>query len=127
MTFRSYITIMTIASLAAWGAVIGIVVSVNPFAAGMVSIALFYVSVFLAVVGTLALLGIIVRHRFFAHESQPAQVAIAFRQALWFGVLVIGSLFLVRLGLLTWWTLALFIAFLTLIEASALTLFSRRS
>lgn len=127
MTFRAYITVMVVASIAAWGAVVGILVRVNPFAAGFLSILLLYVSIFLAVTGTLALLGILVRRRFFAHEEQSAHVAIAFRQAVWFGVLVDGSLVLARYGLLTWWTLAFFIVFLTVIEASALALAGRRS
>lgn len=127
MSFRGYLLSMASATFVCWGAVALVVTSINPFETGAFGLALFYVSLFLAVVGTLALLGISLRARFFPSEPSFLRVFISFRQALWFGILVDGALFLAHQSLLTWWTLLLFIALLTVLESLFVSLLPRRS
>lgn len=115
---------MIIASLIAWAGVGTMITFVHPDDAGSTGIALLYISIFLAVVGLLALIGILIRIWLFKQESRATQVAVAFRQSILFAILVVGALFLSHAQLLRWWILVLFVAFLTVLEFLFISLFS---
>ena len=84
MTFRLYCIFMGLATMICWGAFGAVLYAINPFTNGMSGIALFSVSLFFALVGTLALIGIVIRKIFFHEEPRFVQVAIAFRQSILF-------------------------------------------
>ena len=127
MTFRGYLFSMIVASLIAWAGVGTMMIFVHPDDAGPTGIVLLYTSIFLAVVGILALIGILVRMWLFKQESRATQVAVAFRQAILFAILVDGVLFLSHLQLIRWWILVLFVAFLTILEFLFISLFAPKS
>lgn len=127
MTFRGYLLSMIMASLIAWAGVGTMLAFVHPDDAGTTGIVLLYTSIFFAVVGTLALIGILVRMWLFKQESRATQVAVAFRQAILFAILVDGVLFLSHLQLARWWVLVLFIVLLTALEFLFISLFSAQS
>lgn len=125
MTFRLYTTLMTIASLVCWAAVVAVVFTIDPFANGLFGIMLFYTTIFFAVTGTLALAGIMVRKALFHKEQRFVQVWIAFRQAILFALLILAMLFLSHAGFLRWWFILLLIAFFTVVEYLLLSFANR--
>lgn len=126
MSFRNYLYSMIVASLVAWVGVAAIIVFVRPSEADGTGIALLYTSIFLAVVGTLALLGISIRTWLFPRESRATQVSVAFRQSILFAVLVDGILFLSHAQLVRWWIIVSFIILLTALEFLFISLFAAR-
>jgi predicted MFS family arabinose efflux permease len=117
---------MLIATLACVAALVIVMTSINPFTAGTTALGAFYVSFFLTIVGAMSIVGVALRSRFFRDELQFVRVAIAFRQAVWFAILAVGTLFLSRYDLLNLFTTVLFIALLTVGEAIIVSFFSRR-
>lgn len=127
MTFRSYLLLMFVATLACWASVASVLYAVDPLTSGGFGVLLFYTSLSFALVGTFALLGIVVRKVLFHQEPHFVQVMIAFRQAIFFALLIVAVLALSHLQLLRWWLVLLLIAFFTVIEYLLLSLFQRRS
>ena len=115
---------MLLATLLCWLAFVAVIIYINPTEAGFIGFLLFYVSLFLSLVGFFALLGFFVRIWLLTQPVVFKQVIIAFRQAIWFASLIVFCLILQSQKLLTWWTVILFIALLTFIES--LFLFGRK-
>ena len=99
--------------------------AVDPAASGSAGIALFYGSLFLSLVGTLALFGIIVRNFLFREEPHFVHVAIAFRQSILFALLLVTFLLFAHAQLLRWWLILILIVFFTVIEYLLLSIFQR--
>ena len=77
----------------------------------------FYISLFLALVGTFSVLGFVMRVILLKkHFFLSRQVAVSFRQALLLSLLITAALVLQSRSLLTWWTALLVVAALTLLE-----------
>lgn len=125
MTFRTYLFLMSIATLVCWGAVGAILYAVNPFTGDASNIFLLYMSLALALVGSLALVGILVRKFLFREEPHFVQVAVAFRQSIFFALLVVSILALSHAELLRWWLIPILIAFFTVIEYLLLSFSTR--
>jgi Ca2+/Na+ antiporter len=102
---------MSIATLIAWGGWVFVVFTINPEEAGALSLILFYVTLFMAMLGTLAVIGIVYRIRLLKRDQlMIREVRITFRHAIMLSLALICSLFLSAQGLLTWWNfLALFV------------------
>jgi hypothetical protein len=116
MSVRGYtflLAITTALSWIAWGAVI---TTVNPREGGAIGLTLFYISVSLALVGTFSLAGFLIRALFIKKEDVFNRVSIAFRQAVFFTLLVNGFLFLQSMRLLTWYNTAFLIIALAIAE-----------
>jgi len=116
MTLRTYLTIMLLTTAICWTAWVIVLLTVDPFTTNLVGYLLFYISLFLALVGSAAILGFLVRFIALRQELVFRQVAIAFRQAFSFSILVIALLILQSKGMLTWWNIFLLIAGLTMLE-----------
>ncbi len=117
MSLKQYMILMAIGSAIGWGAWILILFSTNPFEAGFLGFVLFYLALFIALVGTMSLLGFIVRLWILKREEVVLrQVTTAFRQSILLSVLVAGSLYLQSRGVLAWWNIIIFIIVLGLIE-----------
>ncbi len=104
------------ASLVCWLAFFMVVFYMNPFSTGLIAVIFFYTSLFLAVVGTLAIVGFALRRKFLQGELIFRQVAVTFRQAFWFGLLVVLSLWLQRVNLFTWYNALLLVLALATLE-----------
>ncbi len=101
---------MGIAALFSWAAWIYVLIGINPEEAGALSFFLFYLTLFLALVGTLSVLGVIFRARKAEQALLFREVRIAFRHAVILSSATILALFLASQDLLTWWNfIAIFV------------------
>lgn len=116
MTLRKYLLLMGMASLVCWLAFFMVVFYLNPFSGGIIAVFFFYASLFLAIVGSFAIIGFILRRKFLQGELIFRQVAVTFRQAFWFGLLVTISLGLKKMNMLTWYNSLLLILVLVVLE-----------
>jgi len=116
MTLKSYLTLMIIATLACWGAFIFVLLSVNPEITNVLGFVLFYSSLFLAISGTAAIVGFVIRFWLLKQELAFYSVKSAFRQSFLFALLVIAILLLLAKGFFTWFNVFLIIIILAVLE-----------
>lgn len=116
MTLRSYLMVMTIATLIFWLALGLIIVNIDPTATDVWGIAFFYLLLLFAMSGTGAIIGFIVRFYALKQELASQSVLIAFRQALLAAVLVTSVLFLFSQKLFSWLNVCLLILALSALE-----------
>lgn len=116
MTLRSYLLLMTIATIIFWLALGLIMVNTDPGTAGQSGIILFYVILTFALTGTGAILGFLIRFMALKQELVAHSVVVAFRQALLGAMLVIGVLFLFSQQLFSWLNLGLLLLTLSALE-----------
>ena len=116
MTLRSYLVIMIIATLTCWSAWIFTLWTVNPDTTNWLGFSLFYLSLFLAISGTAAIFGFIIRFVTLKRELAFRAVKTAFRQSFIFAFLITASLFLLARGLFTWLNLFLLVIGLSVLE-----------
>ncbi|MGC9048966.1 MAG: hypothetical protein ACP5IX_02000 [Patescibacteria group bacterium] len=106
---------MLICTLICWGIWVLSLFLINPEKAGLLGFILFYFSLFLAILGTVAIIGFLIRARL-GKTPIFTQVSIAFRQGLWIAGIVVFLLLLKGFNLLHWWNLTLFILMIIIIE-----------
>jgi len=116
MTLRSYIIIMLTATLLCWSAFAFVLFNVNPEITNWLGFLLFYMSLFLALVGTGALVGFVIRFVGLKRELAFRSVRDAFRQSFLFSFLITAVLFLLSKNLFSWLNLALLIIGLSVLE-----------
>ena len=114
MTLKKYLNLMAILTIICWLAWVFVIFFINPEETGLIGFVLFYFSLFLAILGTVAILGFVIRARL---KTGPVfkQVETAFRQGIWLSLLIVGLFLLQGLDVLRWWNglfLALFLIFL---------------
>lgn len=126
MTLFAYFILMLISTIFSWLGWGTILFYLNPQEAGNVGFAFFYGSLFLALTGSFSLLGLFIRMRLLKDDIVSRQVAISFRQAVFFAILLVGSLFLRSKDLLAWWNIILLIFLLTFLEFFFLSYQRRR-
>ncbi len=112
---------MTAVTVICWIGWITVLFYIDPDSAGFIGLFLFYISLFFAVIGSFSLLGFFFRVWFSKEEVVFHHVGIAFRQALLFSLLLVGSLILQGMRILTWWNAALFVICLAVLELFFLT------
>ncbi len=117
MTLRQYLTIMGVGTALAAAAVALILFGVDPTETSAAVFVIFYVSLFLAATGALSIVGfllrvLVLRKQYFISR----QVAVSFRQAVLLAALIVGALILQSRSLLHWWTAALMVAAMTVLE-----------
>lgn len=112
--FSFLIILATVLSWLSWGIVI---FSIDPQQIGFLGFFFFYFSLLLALFGTIFLVGFFVRFKLQKGSFKITYyLKTSFRQALFFSILIIGSVILQSQGLLTWWNIILFILILTALE-----------
>ncbi len=116
MSLRSYLMVMTIATLIFWLALGLIVVNIDPTATTLSGIILFYILLLCAISGTGSIIGFIIRFYALKQELVSQSVLIAFRQALLASVLVTSVLFLFSQKLFSWLNVGLLILALSALE-----------
>lgn len=109
MGLRTYVLLMAIGTFLAWIAWTVIVLNVDPTETGFLGFFLFYLTLAVSLVGSLALIGtffrIVVLKR---HDVPSREIKIAFRHAILFAGVAIFSLLLSANSLLrTWHVVAL--------------------
>ncbi len=116
MTLRSYLIIMSITTAVCWVILVLILNMTDPFHTNWIGFVLFYGSLFLAIMGTAAIVGFLVRFVLLKHELVFRSVKAAFRQSFLIGLLMISVLILISQDLFSWVNLFLLIFGLTLLE-----------
>ena len=121
MSLRLYLLIMSMATVAAWFGWVTVLMNQPPDAAVFLPFLLFYASLFVALIGTFALIGFLVRFHTHQEDLPFRQVALAFRQALSYAGLVIVVLILQSQRLLTLWNSFFLLGAFILLELFFLT------
>ena len=116
MTLRQYLILMTISAIFCWVIWVSVLYLIDPTQAGFLGFTFFYLSLFLSVVGTMSVMGLILRMKFGKEELVFRTVTVSFRQATLLGLLVIGGLILKSQRILTWWNILFLVLALTVIE-----------
>jgi len=116
MTLRAYLIVMTFATLIAWGIFGFVLFNINPLITNWIGFSFFYVSLFLALLGSAALIGFLVRFVILKKELAFRLVAEAFRQSFLFSLFVVASLLLLSKDLFSWLNLLLLIISLSVLE-----------
>jgi hypothetical protein len=116
MPLRLYLLIMSVMTAFCW-LVFGYVIwTVDPETTNNVGFWLFYLSLFLSVSGTAAIIGFLIRFVFLRHELIINKVKVAFRQSFLFAGFIVAVLFLLSRGLLTILNLLILIVGLSVLE-----------
>ncbi|MBU1203406.1 hypothetical protein KKH39_05180 [Patescibacteria group bacterium] len=117
MTIRSYNIAMLLATVLAWLGFFIIINSFDPYQGGLSIFLMFYFTLFLSILGTLSLLGFLLRS-VWNRKRGIARVMVmeSFRQAVIFSSVLLVALFLQSLRLLTWWNTLLLVVLATTIE-----------
>jgi hypothetical protein len=116
MTLRQYLILMTISAIFCWVIWVSVLYLIDPTQAGFLGFTFFYLSLFLSVVGTMSVMGLILRMKFGKEELVFRTVTVSFRQATLLGLLVIGGLILKSQRILTWWNILFLVLALIVIE-----------
>lgn len=122
MSIRGYVFLMFIGTLLAWVAFGGVTANTTPESAGVVGFALFFSTLYVALVGTFALIGLVLRKFLMRSEIPSRQVWVSFRQSFSFALLIVVALFLQSKSLLYWWNLLFLVIALTFVEVAILFL-----
>lgn len=111
MTLRSSLLVFGVGAAFAWTAFFLIWLTVPPDVAGPLGEAFFFGSLFVAVAGTLTILGVLGRTR--GSALLPAlHIGPAFRQGALLACAGVGALLLQRFRFLRWWNILLFVVVL---------------
>ena len=116
MTLRQYLIAMSIMTLVCWVAWFYIIMIIDPTLTNWIGFLLFYLALSLALAGTAALAGFIIRFAALKQKLVFYSVKEAFRQSFLFSALIIASLLLLAQGLFTWLNLGLLIVSLSVLE-----------
>lgn len=116
MTLKSYLITMLLITVFCWGVFIFIVNLVNPETTNIIGFILFYLSLFLSLIGTSALIGFLVRFIVLRRQLVFYAVKTAFRQSFLFSFFLVSLLFLFSQTLITWFNLILLIIIFTILE-----------
>ena len=101
MTLRRYLILMTLGTILCWIAWVFILFNINPAEAD--SLGFFYLSLFLATVGTFSVLGFTVRRAIIKNDEIIFRhVRHTFRQGVFLSLLLIITLFLSARDLFNW-------------------------
>lgn len=116
MTLKSYLIIMLITTLICWLAFSFVLWTVNPEATNWLGFLLFYLSLFLSIVGTSAIIGFIIRFVGLKHELAFRSVRDAFRQSFLLAFLLVAVLFLLAKNLFSWLNVFFLVIGLSILE-----------
>ena len=116
MTFKDYLIVMALTTVAAWIAWIVVLVGIDPSSAGALAYVFFYATLAVALVGTISTAGAGIRVWAKREELVSRHVSRSFRQAVLVSALVLACLILLPHGLLTWWVALLLLVFFAFVE-----------
>jgi hypothetical protein len=116
MSLRGYIFLMLISTLACLFAFLAVVYFFDPTSGGILPLILFYLSLFLTLIGIFSLLGLFARLIFTKDTLVFKKVVTSFRQGIWFALLINVSLYLQSIKLFSWASLSFLILALGILE-----------
>jgi len=116
MTYKQYLFWMIFATALSWFGLASVIRMIDPMSSGFIAFLFFYLVLSFALIGSLAVIGLIVRATFRRKEAVARHAATSFRQSMLLSFLAIGTLLLHSYSILNWWTALLFIGTLTVAE-----------
>lgn len=122
MKFKQYLKFKVLGTVLAWTAFLLVLFRVDPFGTNNLGIVLFYITLSLAVVGTLSTSIMLLRVLVFKRLYTQRLVAECFRQAIWIAIALLVLLFFSSHRLMTWWNASLLLMLTALIEVFYLRL-----
>jgi len=121
MTFKQFILTMLAATAVVWLAWIFILFNIDPTNSGWSGFWFFYITFGMALVGSLSVLGTIIRRRFKPTDLVSRQVLVSFRQSLWLTFIIVVSLVLLSQGVFRLWIITLVILVFAFLELAFLS------
>ncbi len=116
MTYRGYVSYMTLGTLMAVAVFLATIFSVSPYQ-GPAGILLFYLSLFLSLIGIFSLCGLGTRVLILRTKLMRLFVVRdSFRQAIFLSLFLIACLMLQKMVLLHWWSFVLLFVFVVSLE-----------
>jgi len=116
MTLKNYLSVMSGLTIILWGLFALTMSLISPETTNWLGFLLFYLSLFLALAGTISILGFLFRFKF-RHQSLIIQsVKTAFRQSFLFAFLIVSILWLLSQNLFSWLNLILLIIVISVLE-----------
>jgi len=116
MTLSKYLGVMSILTAVCWGIFFFVASLVDPTATNWLGFALFYLALFISLIGTIAIIGFILRFIALKKELAFNLVKVAFRQSFLFSLFVIIILILKSQSLFNWLNLLLLVVIFTILE-----------
>lgn len=105
MTLRQYLILMTIGTCLCWIAWFFVILYSSPTEGNLLGLVFFYLSLFLAVVGTFSVIGFLIRRRMIKNDEIVFRhVRHTFRQSIIVALVIVIALILLSINYLTWWT-----------------------
>ncbi|MBF8280561.1 MAG: hypothetical protein HW383_334 [Candidatus Magasanikbacteria bacterium] len=117
MTLKQYLALMAIGTIFCWGIWTFVLFTINPTHASIFGFVFFYLSLLLSLVGTFAVIGLIIRLLKHQDEIIFRHVKQTFRRGILLGSLIVAALLFKSFGLLYWWTTLFLIIVVASIEA----------
>lgn len=122
MSLRAYLIIMTIGALICWLAWFFVVGSIDPSSAGTIGFIFFYASLFLALTGSFAIIGFLIRKKIVKNDDVVFHhVKHTFRQGIIIAATLIIALMLLQANLLAWWNAILLLFLFFIMESIIFT------
>lgn len=116
MTLKNYLWVMGVMTLLCWGIFALMLNLIDPTATNYLGFILFYIALFLALSGSIALLGFIIRFGALKRDLVFYAVSTAFRQSFLFALFIVISLFLLSNNLFTWLNIILLLIIFSILE-----------
>ena len=122
MSLKSYVLLMSIGTLLCWLAWGFVLLYLAPAEAGLSGLLFFYSSLFLAIVGSFSVLGLLIRLRVLKEDEIVFRhVRRAFRQSVLISGFLILILILQSQHLLAWWNLIILLSLFFFLEGVMFT------
>ena len=122
MTFKQYLMLMTVGTLAALASWFIVLMAIDPVTTGLPTKIAFYFTFFVSAIGVFAIVGVLARVLIIHREAVVSrEVSHAFRQAILFASIILICLFMASMEYLRWWTMTLTILLFAGIELFFLT------
>lgn len=115
MNLKQFLTLMIIGTLLCWAMFLLVIFNMPP-ENGYMPLIFFYLSLFLALVGSLAIAGLGTRMLILKNGIVFKEVKNSFRQSLLLSILIISALFLESRNSLAWWNILLLVFALAILE-----------
>jgi len=116
MIYNSYLTSILVATIFGWFSWILVINKLSPFTSSMLSLILFYSSLFIALAGTITLFIYYTRAWINKIEIYNAHLNTALRQGALLSLMTCVAIGFQRLKILTWWDGLLLLSIVLLIE-----------
>ncbi len=121
MNHHKYLGVISLAGLISWISWIVVIFKLNVYESPGLSLGLFFLSLFFALVATFTVIGFYFRVWFYKNEIYYNHINVALRQGILLTLISLGCLVFQMLHILTWWSGLLLIGIVTLVEFYAMT------